>query len=91
MRRPARTPVADQSQRGPSEAKPTAPRHGEHETDELGELQRRHGLPLGHGTEPRRDERGEDPAVGVPARTADGADGEHHGLHREDDGRRAPG
>ena len=53
---------------------------GEDEADQLGELQRRHRLTLGDRSEPRSDERGEHPAVGMLARTAARTDGEHHGL-----------
>ena len=42
----------------------------EDEADELGELQRRHRLPLGDRAEPGGDERGEHQAVGMLPRTA---------------------
>ena len=77
-----------QAQRRQPEGEAGSADHREQEADELGELQRRHGLPIRHGAEPRSDERGEEPPVGMPARASDRADGEHHGLQAEDDGRR---
>ena len=59
---------------------------GEHEPDQLGELQRRHRLTLGDRCEPRSDELRENQAVRVLAWPAERADREHDGLHAEDHG-----
>ncbi len=52
------------------------------QADELGELQRRHRFALLDRSQPGRDQGGEHPPVGVPARPADGADGKDRRLAR---------
>ena len=55
-------------------AKPTAPTTANTKPTSWANFSGGNGLPLGDGTEPGRDERGEHAAVGVPARAADRAD-----------------
>ncbi len=81
-------PVAMRPSSGTPAAKPMAPDDGEHEADQLRELQRRHRFLLGDRPEPRSDEALENQAVGMLPRPAPGADREHDGLHAEDHGRR---
>ena len=57
----------------------------EDQADQLGELQRRYGFALLDRSQPGRHEGGEHPPVGVPARAADGADREDHGLQAKND------
>ena len=60
--------------------------HREHEADQLGELQRRHGFLLGDGSETGSDEALEDQAVGMLTGPAPCADREDDGLDTQDHG-----
>ena len=79
-------PVAINPTRAEARGESDGADDGEHESDQLRELQRRHRLLLGDRCEPGGDELREDQAVRVLAWPAERADREHDGLHAEDHG-----